>query len=145
MTRSPPAALAAGSARRVRAARLRHALLASQPRVLCLKGSVLLAQGGMRLGQLGVLVLKQGSANARGLGVLFASFESAVGFAETVLQHAFESRLGIALVGASAFFALEAALGAAHGHVDQQASQGQAGGDERAATNAMPQSFRVHA
>jgi hypothetical protein len=108
-------------------------------RVLGSQSFILQPQQFVRLHQAHVVVLQRRAAHALGLNIRFEVREATVGFGQAILEDALEACLGVALATAAAVFVLEAPVAATEAVVEEQASQGEGGGDDGAATEGVPE------
>jgi hypothetical protein len=91
------------------------------------------------------VVLEGGRAQPLGVQFRVATLQAPIGFCQTVLQDAFEASFGVALLAVVLIFALEASLAAAEGVLEDEASEGEGGGEDGATAEGMPEEIRVHA
>jgi len=109
-----------------------------------LQGGVLFFEQGVRLLQEGVLVLERAAAHAFSVQVEREVLEAAVGVGEAVLQDPFEAGFGVGLLATAALGVVGAAIVEVDAVLDEQAHQGQGGGDRGAAAERAPERITVH-
>ncbi len=98
----------------------------------------------MREQQAGMLVLERGAAHAFGRDVLFIALQASVGVRQPVLEYTLEACFGIALLSVAAVGVFQAAFAAAGAVLEEQAREGERGGDDGAAAERVPEKVRIH-
>ena len=98
----------------------------------------------MREQQPGVLVLERSAAHTFGRDVLLVALQPSIGVGQPVLENALEARLGVALLAVAAVSVFEASFTTAEAVLEEQAREGERGGDDGAAAEGVPERVRVH-